>query len=1851
MRKHIARVVLAGILGVLGCASGDDEPIEVDTTAENAAPACAPAAENQAEVTASFLRVLFPDSAADAPIACRITSAGCAQRFTHRSAPPSGPVPAISGCRSGAQPLDTCYTAAVQVTLAALNAGDAAKVFEGAVRTRDVTLRAANDDSSPLWLRTFGNANLLARTFIDAGVPVDAPLADCTTGTADQRYACLAMGNRAHFRGLLALLDRHLGILLRTGTANDLVGASERVWNIVKSATAPMHARMVASGKVDPKAGIRMNRVDLLGKYAVMRQLDGSTVGTVETHLADLVTKPTYTPAAPGEAGGLFVPRFDIVLAAGASFGWDDAQNRPIVVDPIGVRDLSELHRTLTDGIALATLQGQCLRAQEYQDVRFAIGALYGPRKFEMIASPIDLATFLTMDSTLHDVLVDTAITRGRSCGWITSEDYVYGWTTNDYEYETDSWMECELGDATSNGGVVTDCERCESGDEVDGIDCECHWHTYGTGSQEYSFEDCGYIVEIQYQTGTTYHEYRVADAYTWVTSIRGAYRDLMAYNDAFEEVNGAYVKRSGGSADGILDLHHNPVVGDDATIALAYVDGDACDAEVSSVESTLGTVPPLDCESGDICGDTGSALFPPGPWYPFPIAARLCPVTAGTFAGILADDGHESWCVTPWDFTKAVAHQWLPYANDIIAAIGEEDLLDGIVTAGPTWQAEDGEDLESVLVEFFAEANLHGTPTGAAYLRKAQVAYSAGKLPTLDADANLAGETLGLDNVEANVDTGLEVMGLDFELLLDYHAYENDPSATSTPYSLYYDRPIPKLALAAMEELDGGIVTNDYTSTKAMIYPRLGDALELYRQLARMKLEILWRRADGFNACIDTGVCDPAGGTGCATYCGYYEDVLAFVDATTETLDGIDAMLADHAAWMTHDCPFTISASAAKAVTGGLMECSEDPQGLHTYIVRLRDHIAGTKDELARSAASMQAGNDAFGFRGTDHYPGDGIDARIVELVDGVRLMGTEYEGFVDDYLATLADHNDFESAVASAATNTSQLLASYCVDPVGIEAPTACAVDDATWTTSTALVAVVNAGIADTFCAGTVVDRDTGVAIDFMPAHLAENGQEDMAQIFGDYMTSIGLTKDTCPQLVAPDFAAWDGYGGVLADDLGAMQTVLEQVATLVARFRTELYSQTTMAEAVAVIQAGIDGGTDAAAQAASLQASMGCITAAMAAVATEGVAVPGAMGACTNMLFTIAGGVLADSIEELRTQLDTLFFGYSSLQNLMAIAADVNAAILSYDAAVRSFDAHRAQLQNALNNVTADYRDLFENAFAFDPTNLLFADEQVANMVLRFDDAMRDVRELEILVGYDLGAPLAEDKAIYLEDGYYYLPRLADVTVAESYGATGLKAYRQLAGSTRPLDERDISLVGIATLLGAIHDTAQLLSGELALNGENYSHGFLSTMDSSGFDAAGYPESYSEWMLLRRSPFYNAWIASDPSSDDDRDGVAGTACGVGQVDLYYYCDVPENTCLTVTALPELTRLNLAWADMEIVGIGAHNFTCTNTGGVYTIAPATGANGVYLDIEELNPTEVRSGPSDFDFYLPDFMENGTLGAGDSWYRGISQAFYDAQTPTVKTLMSAVLDMADRGVVQLTAKTFMPGSYLLGLQSSDSENPNATYDPVVNDFDLEGWGLIDTPVANSTFAERLKDISIFCMDSSTCQGNDRNGGSSVESHYARFFYSGPGQQSTVCVGPVNQQKSQWMIDDRTTEGEFAIRSTNTALHLSDAEWMTSRAGDPSLTVRAGQLDEAPLQSALAVIQVLGLTDAEGVAEPQPWVLQGETVADDIPNLRVAFHYRYYRTELGTNAQWDEDEGHNFYESVTSCTGENTYPW
>ena len=274
-----------------------------------------------------------------------------------------------------------------------------------------------------------------------------------------------------------------------------------------------------------------------------------------------------------------------------------------------------------------------------------------------------------------------------------------------------------------------------------------------------------------------------------------------------------------------------------------------------------------------------------------------------------------------------------------------------------------------------------------------------------------------------------------------------------------------------------------------------------------------------------------------------------------------------------------------------------------------------------------------------------------------------------------------------------------------------------------------------------------------------------------------------DACPVLSSPDFSVWEDYGGILAEDLIAMELLLGQLSAHVTRFHTELYAQDTMAELIEVIHNGIDGTTDQIAAAEIALSSIGCVVAVVSTVASQGAGMPAALAACTSMMGTIGGSVSADSMESLQLELDAALTNYRFLQNLMAIAFDIYMTTLSYDAAIASYDAHKAQFLNLQHTVQEDYRSLYENAFKVDPTNLLFSDEHISSMAMRFDAAMRDVRELShFWLGMTQGLPSGRNEPFYIADGYYYLPRLAEITVSEHYSFGGSDAYLTLAGATR-------------------------------------------------------------------------------------------------------------------------------------------------------------------------------------------------------------------------------------------------------------------------------------------------------------------------------------------------------------------------------------------------------------------------------------------------------------------------------------
>ena len=139
----------------------------------------------------------------------------------------------------------------------------------------------------------------------------------------------------------------------------------------------------------------------------------------------------------------------------------------------------------------------------------------------------------------LSYLITAQATAMAHACGWVQTEDSVTSWSEVAYWSEYETWEECHEGTETTDGGVVVDCATCDEGDSVYGVECDCQLKTYctrrglfGGCTQEYSFYDCQYVVKIDYSS-TTNGTTTVADAFSFVGSLREGYRQVMSYNDA----------------------------------------------------------------------------------------------------------------------------------------------------------------------------------------------------------------------------------------------------------------------------------------------------------------------------------------------------------------------------------------------------------------------------------------------------------------------------------------------------------------------------------------------------------------------------------------------------------------------------------------------------------------------------------------------------------------------------------------------------------------------------------------------------------------------------------------------------------------------------------------------------------------------------------------------------------------------------------------------------------------------------------------------------------------------------------------------------------------------------------------------------------------------------------------------------------------------------------------------------------------------------------------------------------------------------------------------------------------------
>ena len=149
------------------------------------------------------------------------------------------------------------------------------------------------------------------------------------------------------------------------------------------------------------------------------------------------------------------------------------------------------------------------------------------------------------------------------------------------------------------------------------------------------------------------------------------------------------------------------------------------------------------------------------------------------------------------------------------------------------------------------------------------------------------------------------------------------------------------------------------------------------------MKMDVLWRRADGFDACLSAGVCDGSATSECADSCFFYEEALSFVEEKVAELETLDEMLSSHELWISSN---TCKDSGSRLGTFSIV-CIDDVAELGSYVSRLREHLSGTQDELNWELNRCARGMMCLVFEQEISMP-ERLDSRIGELRNKLKHL-----------------------------------------------------------------------------------------------------------------------------------------------------------------------------------------------------------------------------------------------------------------------------------------------------------------------------------------------------------------------------------------------------------------------------------------------------------------------------------------------------------------------------------------------------------------------------------------------------------------------------------------------------------------------------------------------------------------------------------------------------------------------------------------------------------------------------------------------------------------------------------------------
>jgi hypothetical protein len=1700
-------------------------------------------------------------SIADEPLACAASAGACVAGATQLSFVPPVTVPALASC-AGSAALMTCYAGAVERLQEALDQGDATLLFEAAQRTRDVAARADNTATAPAWMHTASPSNLLVRFFNERGMPL-GQIGSCASGSEAARYTCLgsASGPPAPvYRAAIGILDHHSDLVVNWGGTT---GARTRLEHIFRSATAPTVAAMTAARVLDPRRGPGMIRVDLLGKITYLRALTGEAGATFADEKAYLDSLTAYQATGSTTRVDAHLALF----AAHRAARWRDPATGAVqIIDPALDADTDALLEDAAYTTHLQLIRSAVPAAQ----VSAALAAHYTGTRSADHFDATGIATRFT------EALTDfTSIA-------------VFGWTDGLENSHCDWFTVTDLTRDILMSYPVTTTQRLRVPDclpHSDGCNPQTDWH---------------------WETVTTT---------TWVT-VKVGEIDLGEDIDAGSIRHNYYELLDADDGDFVdVDGNHQPDIDitttmflDNPTIARAGISATECLAELANISGgyhhaldasslSCGTSGTSSCQSD--YGGTDGHMF-----LPFAMAARLCPdytanavgvnsvvLVGGNLAGVSPS------CPTPLEFVARFADT-MEHAPD--------GFLDAV--------ADNRGAIGALVADMAAEGDLLTAPTAGIRRQKADLAYFSAE-PLGSCADNPTGKCVGLDVLQSRLDAAADplekgiALHRQFDRIARTVVNGNEAIATWAADGV-----------AQCQACSGGTcltcLQNSLNQVRALAYRRQRDLLGVYQSVRADQLEVLSRRMDAMPAsCItaidanhdgtlDSDGCNSADAT-CAAYCSSYTSAQSLV--ATATSDMATAV-----------SDLGIQKDVVRSVGGG--------SALSSLIDDLATWAAGISTQASVRLAAIGGGVDWLGdtkgrwavvLPGADGGTlGEQIESDLGDLEVSANHLADDYDGWIASYLGDLSNKTAFAQAATTATLNVQTNIATYCShidDGTPATENGACghgvALDEKNPTAKR-----INGVIDDQLCNLSVAEFPAAISFTLTNSH-----SSDYLPAGDPYLVwaaSIGVAP--CPHLTTVDVDdIRSKYGGTLViGNVDAMQRSLYDLEAAIKDYHDyiSLMHQTDQL---------FDSYTDAVATYEKKKATrawivggavcIGTVLGATAAtIASSGAAAPiwiGAAKTCASRfsdpnvdLFPNDGNYNAEElnfeatfVNQQFTEAEQLYTASQKLESIALRIADYESTVFAYRSELAAYER-----TVAFGNSTLDALGSYE-AFN-DPTYVKFEEQELAGLKNQFRDFAHRLEDTRRTVAYELSNDVPSD-AVYPRTTVeqYWMPSIADITIASTAGAHPDSAYLGLAmvGAAPPAPEAQ-TLVATASLLQKVIDDFHTVYGE-RLEGASAQTAYIASSvpglldaDNNGLQDTllGIPQyaNPGELAMLGDSRFYAA------------SGLSRSGCRAGSVDLHDYCNVLSGTstptvageCADVRGKTVSERLGLAHLDHMTRTTGRETFACTvDAGGAYHIAIATGSG--------VNATFTASD-------LP-------IATYDSahWYRGVpdtvDEAFYAAQTTTVRRLIDVYLDgVTDPRFALSKNFKFDPGKYLY------------LVDMTAPALEPEGDVLTGVQFPAQTMSEQLEGLAVVCASSAACGASS----TAVEQGRAIDVVTfGPGYKGMRCRyttdyatqtglsysdGTSRQAQLAFDMDSDLSAGTIKSVVTTTA----ESDPLVATALDQSTVL------QRPLHASRFLIGVGGLYDGGQHPVGNVWALY---LGGTEPRLRIAARFSHYNTD------------------------------